>query len=174
MSEKIVYLMRGLPSCGKSTTARRIAGEQGVICETDRYFYECVGDDPNKFDYDSKLLETARQWNFERFKKAVEEGRHPVIVDRGNSRNGESKRYVKFAVEHHYAVVIQEPESKWWQEIRVLLKYKQVTKPVLYKWAEKLAEMNQETHSTPADEIKHIMDKWKWDLTVDDILRLKD
>ncbi len=174
MSGKTVYMMRGLPSCGKSTTAKKIAGEQGVICETDRYFFECVGDDPNTFDFDSKLMEQARQWNFDRFKAAVEEGRHPIVVDRGNSRNNESKRYVVFAREHGYDVVIQEPESKWWQEIRVLLKYKQVTKPVLYKWAEKLAEMNLQTHATPADDIKHIMDKWKWNLTVDDILSLDD
>lgn len=172
MPDKTVYLMRGLPSCGKSTTAKRIAGEQGVICETDRYFYECVGDDPGKFDFDSKLMKEARQWNFDKFKNALEAGRHPIVVDRGNSRNEESKRYVVLAREHGYKVELKEPESKWWEEIRVLLKYKQVTKPVLYRWADKLAEMNRATHNTPADDIKHVMDKWRWDLTIDDILKL--
>src|SRR5687768_12834933 len=43
MTDKIVYLMRGLPSCGKSTTAKKLAGDTGVICETDEYFYTQVG-----------------------------------------------------------------------------------------------------------------------------------
>ena len=44
MFEQIVYLMRGLPCCGKSHTARKLAGDQGVVLETDEYFYHCVGD----------------------------------------------------------------------------------------------------------------------------------
>ncbi|MBI2479880.1 MAG: hypothetical protein HYV60_14985 [Planctomycetia bacterium] len=37
-SAKQVYLMRGLPACGKSHTTRRLAGEQGIVLETDHYF----------------------------------------------------------------------------------------------------------------------------------------
>ena len=110
MSDKIVYLMRGLPSCGKSHTAKILAGETGVICETDEYFYTQVGEDPTQFDYQDDLLETARQWNFERFCRAVEEGRSPIVVDRGNSLSLESQQYAHYAADRGYHVELREPE----------------------------------------------------------------
>ena len=170
MTEKLVYLMRGLPSCGKSTTARKLAGETGVVCETDEYFYTQIGDDPTKFDYREGLMEEARRWNFERFKRAIDEGVTPVVVDRGNSRSTESKMYAQYALDHGYKVELREPDSEWWQEIRVLLKYKKLTKPALYEWADRLAALNRDTHRVPAATIKRWMDKWKWDLTVEDIV----
>ena len=49
MSDKIVYLVRGLPDCGKSHRAWRLAGTEGVVLETDQYFHTQVGDDPGSF-----------------------------------------------------------------------------------------------------------------------------
>ena len=170
MSDKIVYLMRGLPSCGKSHTARKLAGETGVVCETDEYFHTQVGDDPTKFNYRKELMEDARRWNFERFKDAVDRGVSPVVVDRGNSRSTESQQYVRYAMDHGYRVELREPESEWWQEIRVLLKYKKLTKPALYEWADRLSNLSKTTHRVPASTIRTWMNKWKWDLTVEDIL----
>jgi hypothetical protein len=71
---KIVYLKRGLPACGKSHMARRLAGEKGLVLETDQFFYSQVGDDPAKYDYSEELLPTARAWNLDRF--------HPDLDDR--------------------------------------------------------------------------------------------
>lgn len=34
----VVYLMRGLPACGKSHRAKRLAGDKGIVLETDQYF----------------------------------------------------------------------------------------------------------------------------------------
>src|SRR5687767_6999807 len=99
MSEKIVYLMRGLPSCGKSTTARKLAGQTGVICETDEYFYTQVGDNPTRFDFRAELMEQARAWNLDRFKAAIDQGITPVVVDRGNSRSLESQAYARYAID---------------------------------------------------------------------------
>ncbi len=170
MSERIVYLMRGLPCCGKSQTARRLAGAHGVVCETDAYFETEVGTDPNRYDYDAALLPTARAWNFERFCAAVDAGRSPVIVDRGNSLSAESQRYARYAVGNGYKVELREPDSPWWQEIRVLLKYKQITGVILVEWAKRLAEMSARGHRVPAHDIARKMSKWKWDLTVQEIL----
>ncbi len=50
MTTNIVYLMRGLPGCGKSHMANRLAGSDGVVLETDQYFYTQVGD--NELSYD--------------------------------------------------------------------------------------------------------------------------
>ena len=67
---------------------------------------------------------------------------------------------------------LQEPDSEWWQEIRVLLKYRDLTGPALDEWAERLAQMNRSTHRTPARTIRRWMSKWKYDLTIEDILAL--
>ena len=104
MSDRIVYLMRGLPSCGKSHLARRLAGSVGVICETDEFFFTQVGDDPESYDYDGSRMDEARQWNLDRFCDAVESGVSRVIVDRGNSRSLESCVYIEFAQAHGYQV----------------------------------------------------------------------
>ena len=171
---KIVYLMRGLPSCGKSTTAKKIVGNTGIICETDEYFYKHVGDDPNVYTYDDNLMDAARAWNLARFKQAVDEGISPIVVDRGNSLSIESKDYAVYAIERGYRVELKEPESEWWQEIRVLLKYKNLTRPALYEWAERLAQMNQSTHRTSVRTIKRWMDNWRWDVTIQDILNYEE
>jgi hypothetical protein len=174
MEEKIVYLMRGLPSCGKSYTAIRLAGEQGVVLETDQYFYTHVGDNPEVYDYDRRRLPDAREWNFQRFCEAVQASRSPVVVDRGNGLNLETQRYANFAVEHGYQVQLREPESEWWQEIRVLLKYKQQTREILDQWAERLAEISRGTHRVPVTTIRSWMRNWKWDLTVEQILEYRE
>lgn len=170
MNEKIVYLMRGLPSCGKSHTAKKLAGETGVICETDEYFYSKIGEDPKKYDYRKELMDEARQWNFERFKNAVDEGKTPIVVDRGNSLSVNSQIYARYAVDHGYTLQLKEPESVWWQELRVLLKYKHYTKAVLDTWAVRLAAVSKATHRVSASTIRRRMDGWKYDLTVEDIL----
>ncbi len=170
MSENIVYLMRGLPSCGKSYTARKLAGENGMVCETDEYFYTQIGSDPSHYDYSNDLLPDARRWNFERFTNAINAGTSPIVVDRGNGLNLESQEYLRYAIDHGYQVELTEPESEWWQEIRVLLKYKSVTREILYQWADQLSEMSRLTHRTPASTIRHWMDSWRHDITVQDIL----
>lgn len=173
MCQRIVYLMRGLPCCGKSFTARRLAGDSGVVLETDEFFYHCVGDDPTVYDYSPEALVEAREWNFQRFTRAIADGVSPIVVDRGNNLSPESQRYAKYAVDHGYQVKLREPESEWWQEIRVLLKYRPETNRILYEWAERLAKSNREDHRVPASLIRQGMDQWQLDLTVDDILDAK-
>lgn len=170
MTRPVVYLMRGLPSTGKSTAARRLAGETGAVFETDSFFMTEVGDDPNAYDYDRERLTEARDWNFERFKDAVDKGDSPIVVDRGNSLSPETKRYAVYAAERDYRVELAEPDSTWWQEIRVLLKYKRVTGVVLVAWARQLAKLSWITHRVPVRDILRQMSRWKYDLTVEEIM----
>jgi len=170
MSDKLVYLMRGLPACGKSHMARRIAGSGGVVLETDHYFYSEVGDDPGVYNYDDRLLPFARDWNYVRFQQAVTQGVSPIVVDRGNGRNAETRRYVEWAVKNGYTVELKEPDSEWWQEIREPLKSRQLNWPILEEWADRLAELSKASHRVPAKTIREWMVGWKHDLTVDEIL----
>ena len=73
-------------------------------------------------------------------------------------------------MDNGYEAELKEPESEWWQEIRVLLKYKQHTRPIRRQWAEILSKMSESTHRVRAAVIWRRMGKWKFDLTVDDIL----
>jgi hypothetical protein len=172
-SGNIVYLMRGLPATGKSHTAKKLAGEHGVICETDEFFLTQVGDDRRQFDYDESLMPTARAWNFARFERSVASGITPIVVDRGNDLSMETKRYIRYALDHGYQVEIKEPDSAWWQEIRVLLKYKSLTGPVLDQWAQELASYSRSIHRVPVETIRRRMEKWIHGLTVEDILNYR-
>ncbi len=159
MSDNTVYLMRGLPCSGKSHTARRLAADTGIVLETDEYFLRHVGDDPTRYDYDEKSLPNARQWSFDRFVRAIADGISPIVVDRGNDASHESYRYAKHAVDNGYRVELREPDSTWWQEIRVLLKYRPDTQRPLYDWANRLAEMGSAHHRVPASLIRRGMDQ---------------
>jgi len=59
----------------------------------------------------------------------------------------------------------------WWQELRVLLKYKQyLDDKLLDAWATRLADATRDTHRVPAATIRRWMSRWRHDLTVQDIL----
>lgn len=174
MTDRVVYLMRGLPSCGKSYRSRELAGSGGMICETDEFFYSQVGESADDYSYDADRQTEARDWNYDRFAKAIDACVSPVVVDRGNGLNLETQRYARYAVAHGYTALIAEPDSPWWQEIRVLLKYKEHTSPVLDAWADRLAKMNRATHRTPAKTIRRWMQRWRHDLTLDSILEYEE
>lgn len=171
MGQRQVFLMRGLPACGKSHKARELAGPEGVVLETDQYFYTEVGFDQRSYDYDNALLPAARQWNFDRFCRAVAEGVSPIVVDRGNGLNAETKRYAAHASKNGFVVELAEPDSSWWYELRVLLKYREYVDDRLFDaWAEQLADATKETHRMPSATIRHWMSRWRHDLTVEEIL----
>ncbi len=167
---KVVYLMRGLPSCGKSHRSKQLAGTDGVICETDEFFFTQVGQDVKKFDYSSRRLQEARDWNYDRFVSAIDRLCSPIVVDRGNGLNLETQRYARYAIENGYSVSLAEPNSSWWQELRVLLKYKKHTGPVLDEWAKNLAKMNRSTHRTPSKTIRRWMQNWVTSISIESIM----
>lgn len=144
-----------------------------MVLETDEYFYTQVGDDPTKYGYRADLMPKARHGNLARFREAVSRRITPIVIDRGNGLNEETQAYARYAVEHEYHVELKEPESPWWQEIRVLLKYKDVTREILDRWAEQLAERSKSTHRVPAATIRSWMEHWKHDLTVEEILNYR-
>jgi hypothetical protein len=146
MCDKVVYLMRGLPSCGKSFTARKLAGANGVVLETDEFFYTQVGSDTNRYDWVEALLPAARAWNLNRFRQALLQGLSPIVVDRGNGLNRETQEYAQLAVAHHYGVDLKEPGSPWWLEIRLLLGNKESHRQSLDQWADRLAATSRTTH----------------------------
>lgn len=170
-TNRILYLMRGLPGCGKSHRARRLAGVSGTVLETDEYFYTQVGKDSSSYDYDKDLLPDARAWIFGRMQHAIARGISPIVIDRGNGLNSETRAFALHAREHGYHVQLAEPDSSWWLELRVLLKYKEFVSDVLFdEWAKKLSAITKDSHRVPASTIRNWMKHWRHDLTVQQIL----
>jgi hypothetical protein len=143
----------------------------GIVLETDQYFYSHVGDDPSHYDYREELLPAARRWNLQRFCDAIGQNTSPIVVDRGNGLNVETQKYARFAVERGYRVELREPQSQWWQELRILLKYRrELNAKILDQWADLLAAKSQANHRVPAMTIRRWMDHWKHALSVQQIL----
>ncbi len=168
---RTVILMRGLPSCGKTTTANQLAGENGLVCEFDEYFYTQVGDDPNKYDWNDKLLPKARKWNLDRFSQAVNAHINPIIVDDCNCRPTRfAKQHVIIALAGGYNVIFREPTSPWWTKIRSLLADKKANHPALVEWAKKLTAMSKGTHRVPLSTFIRRIEQWQNVMTIPDIL----
>lgn len=170
MTDQVVYLMRGLPSSGKSHLARRLVGDSGVLLETDQFFYRENTDGSRSFHYSEERLPAARQWIFQTFRQAIAAGRSPIVLDRGNGLNEETRRFAQYAVNQSYRVELKEPDSAWWLEIKELMRCRPETNPLLEQWAVRLSQMSRETHRVPLDTIQHWMSNWRVDLTVAEIL----
>ena len=94
----------------------------------------------------------------------------PIVIDRGNGLNRETREFAVYAREYGYEVQLAEPDSPWWLELRVLLKYKQFVADQFFDtWAQKLAASSEDTHRVPASLIRNWMRHCRHDLTVEQI-----
>lgn len=166
----VMILMRGLPSCGKSTTARRLVENGGVVLEFDEYFYLHVGSNPKRYDWDSHLLPAARRHFYGRIKDAVDAQTSRIVIDNDNTLHRSTAAYVSYADAQGYVVEFREPDSPWWRAIRELLDDKERHAADLRRWASKLALMSRATHRVPFDTFQRRIAQWQSDLTVADIV----
>ena len=170
LNSRQVILMRGLPGCGKTTTARKLAGDRGVVCEFDDYFYSQVGDDPKQYNWDDRLVDNAQRWNLEQFIHAVDSDAGPVIVDNCNGANPVTRQYVTFAIARRCRIAFCEPDSPQWSQIKPLLADKRANHHALVEWAHKLANMSKNTHRVGFSLILSRIERWQNDVTIQDVL----
>jgi hypothetical protein len=206
--KRVVVIMRGIPGSGKSFTAKQMLQKFGGgnpdehIFNTDAYFIqdalkvrreaEASGnpmdhqyhDELEKEEYrrnwSAEKLGAAHGWNFDRFKRAVDQWMTPLIVDNTNIRSVEAKRYAEYAHQAGYKIIIQEPESKWWQDHRAMLEDKQKYGTQLEDFARFLAGHHQgmsqkygtqgNTHGVPLDVIRNMIRRWQPNLTLKDLI----
>lgn len=95
----IVYIMRGIQGSGKSTVARQLAGERGVIHSTDNFFMV-----NGQFQFNPKKLQEYHDANFKAFCQSLRAGIEIVICDNTNSQPWHFDRYVKAAEDAEYMV----------------------------------------------------------------------
>lgn len=130
---KKVYIMRGIPGSGKSTRARELAGDLGVIHSTDDYFMV-----NGKYRFNPKLLGRNHELNFKAFKASLNQGFYPVVVDNTNVRHWEYQRYEQAAIDAGYQVeIVKVPHID----------------PIL------AAKRN--THGVPESAIRRMLDRWE-------------
>ncbi|XP_023403006.2 NEDD4-binding protein 2-like 2 isoform X2 [Loxodonta africana] len=109
--QKLLILLRGLPGSGKTTLSRILLGQSrdGIVFSTDDYFRYQDG-----YRYNVNQLGDAHDWNQNRAKQAMAQGRSPVIIDNTNTQAWEMKPYVEMAIGKGYRVEFHEPET-WWK-----------------------------------------------------------
>lgn len=170
--EKRMIIIRGLPSSGKSSKAKSLAGDVGKVFSTDEYWYRVnCPDKPNEYSFDKLILKEAHEWNIARTHKSIDEGYPLIIVDNVNAvSNHFCCAYARYAHLKSYQVEIQEPDTPWWLKIRELLQNKNKNWGQLLRWAGWLSTLSSLSHHVPAQTIESLMLQWEPDLTAEEVL----
>ena len=168
-----LILMRGLPSCGKSWTARRIAAEEGgVRFEFDAFFERADGesDGQREFHWSRSALPQARRSQFEFVCAAVDAGISPIVADDDHRPGPTAKAISSYALSRGYEIELREPDSPWWQALRPLLANKQAHAQALGTWAQKLCRLSASEHRVSLASFAARIERWDPDMTLLDIL----
>nr|XP_020644295.1 NEDD4-binding protein 2-like 1 [Pogona vitticeps] len=149
---KSLYLLRGLPGSGKSTLARQLKREfpSAVIFSTDDYFFTEDG----SYVFDPDCLEDAHKWNQKRARKAMKNGKSPVIIDNTNIHAWEMKPYVRMALENNYEVIFREPDTRWKFNVHELTR--------------------RNNHGVPREKIQRMKDQYEHDVTFHIVLHSEE
>ncbi|XP_001510864.4 uncharacterized protein LOC100079951 isoform X1 [Ornithorhynchus anatinus] len=141
--QKLLILLRGLPGSGKTTLSRVLLGQSrdGIVFSTDDYFRQQDG-----YMYNVSLLGDAHDWNQNRAKQAIDQGRSPVIIDNTNTQAWEMKPYVEMAIGKGYRVEFHEPET-WWKFD-----------------PEELEKRNK--HGVPREKIAQMLDRYEFQMSI--------
>ena len=100
--KKEAYIIKGLPGSGKSTLAEALKGENGVICEADKYYY----DEEGNYNFDPAKMGENHEKCFNAFKDACESGIQRVIQSNTNTAIWQYDKYMDVAKEHGYIVSV--------------------------------------------------------------------
>jgi len=57
--EKVLYIVRGIPGSGKTTFAKKLVGEDFLVCEADKYF---INQENGKYEFDISKIKDAHKW----------------------------------------------------------------------------------------------------------------
>jgi len=109
---KKVFILRGLPNSGKSTLAKELAGDSGLICEADDYFRNKKGE----YNFNPKELPMAHDKCQKLFRGGLEVGQSPIIVSNTSTQEWEFEEYMADAKMHGYMVFVFVVEGRHGQK----------------------------------------------------------
>lgn len=108
MTDRNLWLIRGLPGSGKSTAARWIADghNNGYHFETDRYF---INEETGEYEFDPSKLKEAHEWCQnqveEEMKYYGDDFRVCIVVSNTFTQEWEMEPYYKLAEKYGYNVI---------------------------------------------------------------------
>lgn len=94
---KDVYVLRGVPGCGKSTLAETLiriadaASKTTKVCSADQFWI----DDDGEYKFDMRRLREAHEWCREQYSQALADGVEFIIVDNTNTQLKEMQHYLE-------------------------------------------------------------------------------
>jgi hypothetical protein len=166
--------MRGIYSCGKSSRARELAGDTGKVLEEDAYF-EKETEEGTQFKYRKAEKSRARKHVYRELKRAMKAGISPIVIDRDNAPSPYSKKLMTLVVMSGYTPKLAEPTSGTWKELRAMLeKREKVDSKAFAEIAEKLAELNRDTHRVSRERILWVIMRWPVNVTIEDFLNFDE
>ncbi len=106
--KKIVYLLRGVCGCGKSSLAEELAKiGSSVICCADDYFM----DDEGNYNWSADKIGSAHLWCQNLFLENLKDGTEVIIVANTSTRERDVNVYRKLALEYGYLVYVMTVEN---------------------------------------------------------------
>ncbi|CAH1249594.1 CNP [Branchiostoma lanceolatum] len=114
---RTMFIMRGLPGCGKSSLAKQIADAYGntVVCSADSFRYV-----NGVYVFDRNKLQESHEKCRELARLSADSSINVLIVDNTNIRVWEFKYYLEIARRRQYTVVLVEPRTPWKWDVREL------------------------------------------------------
>lgn len=155
----LLFIMRGIPSSGKTTTALKLWNTLGnaVLCSADHYF----GSNPEEYkaNFHWSKLGAAHAACMANAEGAIRQGSH-VIVDNCNVKHEHYAPYVALAERSSYTpIIVESAWSEWLDRIKpAILKGSREEQVAI---AEECSNRNAYTHGCPAHTILKMMREWE-------------
>jgi predicted kinase len=108
MSQKTLYIIRGLPGSGKSTMAKKLVGD-GNFFEADMYFIDSA---TGEYKFNPTFLWMAHAWCQAAVESHMEKGLD-VAVSNTFTTMREMREYLQMAEKHNYSPVVIHMESQF-------------------------------------------------------------
>ena len=138
--------MRGIPGCGKTTTARKLATRENIF-STDDFWGPEYNWDPNK-------LTQAHSWNQNRAFAAMDKGVTPIVIDNCNLSWKAIEPYAEHAFQLGYTVEFKESEMPEWLQIVSRLNKR------VYDQKDAAFLTKNGTHNVPESSTLRMMRQW--------------
>lgn len=100
MENKVLYLLRGIPGCGKSTVAEAIIGNVGVHLEADMYHYDVEGN----YNWKPENMGKAHEWCQLGCESAMKQEMSKIVISNTSTTEKELKPYYDLAEKYGYMV----------------------------------------------------------------------
>jgi len=103
----VLFIIRGLPGCGKTTLAKSIA--PGAVCQADDFF---VDDETGKYEFVPHLLNQAHNECYLKCYRLMNKNEPKIAVCNTGTREWEFKDYIELAKAKGYMVHVMVVEHR--------------------------------------------------------------